>query len=407
MARVIPFQALRADVNKVDKIAALPYDVYNLKEARNIVKSNSLSFLQVDKPDIFCSDDQILDSYNVAKNLLYRYLSDGLFVRENKRCYYIYELTMNDHVQTGVVGCVSIDDYINGVVRTHESTRIDKEQDRINHVRTCSAQTGPIFMIYRAEEKIKKIIKHIKIGPSLYDFKSNDGVRHRVWKVDNEREILFLQICFNGIKKIYIADGHHRAAAAVKVGLERRNLSNKKDFDESSDYFMSVLFPDDEVKVFPYNRIIRDTQEFSCDDIIDGLNKNFIVEKVNEPYVPNTKGSFGMYLSGKWYRFTFKNNIFHDNVLDMLDVSILQKYVFLEIFGVTDMRNDQRMNFVSGAHGIDVLEKKTNDLNGVGFAMKSVEIDDIMNVADAGLCMPPKSTWFEPKLRSGMFVHLI
>ena len=410
MATVKPFVCIRPNEKVADKVAALPYDVYNRKEACEVVANNKLSFLNIDRAETQFDDSvDTYDSkvYAKAKELLESMINDGTFITDEDKCYYIYELTMDGRVQTGLVACAAIDDYVNNVIKKHENTRADKEIDRITHVDTCSAQTGPIFLAYRANAVIRDIVNKTKNMDALYDFVSEDGIIHRVWKISNTDDVLAIQNAFNEINSIYIADGHHRAASAVKVGLKRREENPNYDGTEEFNYFLSVLFPDEELMIMPYNRVVKDLNGLSKDEYIDTVSKSFDVEKVNTPYLPDEKGSIGMYLENTWYKLVAHDDIKVDDPVEGLDVAILQNNLLTPILGIGDPRVDKRIDFIGGIRGLEELEKRCSNDMKVAFSMYPTSISELFAVSDAGKLMPPKSTWFEPKLRSGLFIHKI
>lgn len=411
MAVIRPFKCIRPAKNKASEVAALPYDVYSRKEACEEVKDKPLSFLNIDRAETQFGDD--VDTYDdrvyaKAKELYEAAKEDGTFEQEDRACYFIYELTMDGRTQTGLVACAAIDDYINNVIKKHENTRADKEVDRIRHVDTIGAQTGPIFLAYRANKRISEVIGKVKDGEAFYEFTADDGVKHKAWRINEDGDISVLQKEFDGIDSIYIADGHHRAASAVKVGLKRRQEHPEYDGTEEFNYFLSVLFPDEELMIMPYNRVVKDLNGLSREEYIKELEKHFEVKnKGTMPYAPEKKGIIGMYLDGEWYSLKAMDDIMSDDPVEGLDVSILQNYLLRPVLGIDDPRTDDRINFIGGIRGLKELERRCNSDMKVAFAMYSTSIHELFNVSDAGLLMPPKSTWFEPKLRSGLFIHEI
>lgn len=408
MATVKPFICIRPNEKVADKVAALPYDVYNRQEAKEVVKDNKLSFLNIDRAETQFDDS--VDTYDQrvyakAKELLENMISDGTFITDNDRCYYIYELTMDGRVQTGLVACASIDDYQNNIIKKHENTRADKEIDRINHVDTCNAQTGPIFLAYRANDVIRAIVNKTKKEKAIYDFTSEDGITHRVWKIADEKDVKDICDAFGTINSIYIADGHHRAASAVKVGLKRRQENPNYDGTEEFNYFLSVLFPDEELMIMPYNRVVKDLNGNKKEEYLEKVSKCFDIEKVSEPYSPEVKGNIGMYLDGQWYKLAAKDEIKVSDPVDSLDVALLQNNLLTPILGIGDPRVDKRIDFIGGIRGLKELERRCSLDMQIAFSMYPTSINELFNVSDAGKLMPPKSTWFEPKLRSGLFIH--
>lgn len=409
MAIIKPFCAYRPAPGLETEIAALPYDVYNREEACEVVKANPGSFLAIDRaetsfgPEVDTYDAKV---YAKAKELLWSWIEQGRFVKENKPCYYLYEQVMDGRSQKGIVACASIDDYMNNVIKKHENTRADKEQDRINHVDICNAQTGPIFLAYRTDSVIQNIVMEYTQKAPVYDFVSEDGITHRVWVIDGDADVAQIQNAFAQINEIYIADGHHRCASAVKVGLKRREENPNYDGSEEFNRFLSVLFPADELSIMDYNRVVKDLNGLDKDAFIAKVSEHFNVEKkTGGCYKPAKKGEFGMFLEDEWYCLTAHEDICSDDAVKGLDVSILQDYLLAPILGIGDPKTDKRIDFVGGIRGLEELERRVHKDMKVAFSMYPTSIYELFGVADAGLLMPPKSTWFEPKLRSGLFVH--
>ena len=409
MAVVKPFICIRPAKEHAAEVAALPYDVYNRKEACAAVKGNPLSFLNIDRAETQFSDD--VDTYadcvyEKARELLDSQIADGIYVTDAGDHYYLYELTMDGRSQTGIVACCSIDDYVNGVIKKHENTREEKELDRIRHVDTVNAQTGPIFLAYRQNTALKEIVAEEKTKPALYDFVSDDGIRHRVWRIDGADRTDAIEAAFAAIPSTYIADGHHRAASAVKVGLKRRTEHPGYTGEEPFNYFLSVLFPDEELMILPYNRVVRDLNGMSTKQFFEKLKEKFELEEIGkEPYAPVQKGTFGMYLGGTWYALKILPQYRSADPVKGLDVSILQDHLLAPVLGIGDPRTDKRIDFIGGIRGLKELERRVGEDMEVAFSMYPTSIEELLSVADAGLLMPPKSTWFEPKLRSGLFIH--
>jgi uncharacterized protein (DUF1015 family) len=408
MADVRPFVCVRPETDVVDRVAALPYDVYNREEAAAEVKREPLSFLAIDRaetqfdPSVDMYSQQV---YDKAKELFEARVADGTFVTDTDLVYYIYALTMDGRTQTGVVACASIDDYLNNVIKKHENTRADKEVDRINHVDTMGAQTGPIFLAYRANSVITAAVNKTKANPALYDFTSPDGIRHQVWKMADKKLVEDVKEAFGTVGSIYIADGHHRAASAVKVGLKRREQNPGYTGSEEFNYFLSVLFPDEELKILPYNRVIKDLNGMSEEQFIGKIREKFTVEKSQTAVQPERKGTYGMYIGGSWYTLYAKDEILSSDAVDGLDVAILQNNIFEPLLGIEDPKTDKRIDFVGGIRGLDELVRRCNADCKAAFSMYPTSIAELFAVSDAGRLMPPKSTWFEPKLRSGIFIH--
>lgn len=409
MAAVKPFICIRPAKENAAKVASLPYDVYNRKEACAAVAGNPVSFLNIDRAETQFSDD--VDTYadcvyEKARELLDTQIAEGVYVTDAGDHYYLYELTMDGRSQTGIVACSSIDDYVNGVVKKHENTREDKELDRIRHVDTVNAQTGPIFLTYRQNETLKAIVAEEKAKPVLYDFVSDDGIRHRVWKIDDPAQTAAIEAAFAAIPATYIADGHHRAASAVKVGLKRRAENPGYTGEEPFNYFLSVLFPDEELMILPYNRVVKDLNGMSREQFFEAIKGKFELEEIGkEPYAPAEKGTFGMYLDNTWYALKVLPQYRSADPVKGLDVSILQDQLLGPVLGIGDPRTDKRIDFIGGIRGLKELERRVREDMEIAFSMYPTSIKELLAVADAGLLMPPKSTWFEPKLRSGLFIH--
>ena len=416
MADIRMFRAIRPVPEKAARIAALPYDVYNRKEAAEIVKKNPDSFLAIDRAET--SFDESVDTYDDqvyirAKELLDERIATGDFVTEDRPMYYIYALTMEGRTQHGYVACASIDDYANQVIKKHENTREDKEKDRIRHVDTCDAQTGPIFLAYRQTDTLRKIMQKKTAEKPLYDWVSEDGIRHQVWQVADPESQKMIREAFAEIDAVYIADGHHRCASAVKVGCKRRAEHPGYTGEEEFNYFLSVLFPEEELCILDYNRVLKDLNGMTAAELLQKLEIDFEVEKLTEVSErndadirrPAIKGEFSLYLDEKWYRLKAKPHCFSRDPVENLDVSILQKKVFAPFFAIEDPKTDKRIDFVGGIRGLDELERRCREDCKAAFALYPTDIRELFAVADAGRLMPPKSTWFEPKLRSGLFVH--
>ena len=410
MAEVRPFAAYRPKKGLEDSIAALPYDVYNRQEAAEAVQGKPYTFLRIDRPETQFPPEQDMYSpevYQKAKEMLYDMIKEGSYVHEDKNVYYIYELIMDGRHQTGIVAAASIDDYQNGVIMKHENTRADKEADRINHVYTCNAQTGPIFLAYRNRAAVTQIVNKVKQGEALYSFTSEDDITHNVWVIDDENDIAAIRSEFAATDKIYIADGHHRAASAVKVGLKKREENPGYTGEEEFNYFLSVLLPDNELKILDYNRVVKDLNGLTEEEFMDKIKNICDVEEVLTMYKPENKGIFGMYISGKWYKLSVKEEYKSDDAVDGLDVSILQNQILGPILGIGDPRVDKRIDFVGGIRGLKELERRVENDMQIAFSMYPTSIDELFKVADDHRLMPPKSTWFEPKLRSGIFIHTL
>ena len=411
MAIIRPFKAYRPVKEHVKDIAALPYDVMSSKEARDMVKDNKYSFLHVDRAEVNLDEsvgeyDKIV--YDTAKKVLENMIEEGLYIQEKAPAIYIYQQIMNGRGQKGIVCCTSVDDYINNIIKKHERTRLLKEIDRVNHVDICNANTGPIFLTYRNNNEISSIVEEWSKKEPVYDFISEDGNGHRVWIIDDNIVIEKLIKLFKSIKYLYIADGHHRSASAVKVALKRRKQLGKYTGNEEFNYFLSIIYPDTELKVFDYNRTVKDLNGLSEEEFFSKVEKSFYLSKSenNKPVSPKNKHEFGMYMNKQWFILRAKDGSFDEsNPIESLDVSILQNNLLNPILGINDPTKSERIEFIGGIRGLKELENRADTDMKVSFSMYATTIDDIMNVADSGKTMPPKSTWFEPKPRSGIFIH--
>ena len=409
MAIIKAFKAFRPTKNLVSKIAALPYDVMNSEEAREMVEGNEYSFLHVDRAEINLPKEvNVYDKivYEKAREVLDKMIEEGLYIQDEKACMYIYRQTMKGKSQTGLVICTSIDDYINNKIKKHEHTRKDKELDRINHVDYCDANTGPIFLTYRNQDEISEIMdKWVKNEP-IYDFKSEDGNGHTVWIIDNDNDIERLTILFDGVESLYIADGHHRAKSAVEVGLKRRRENPSYTGEEEFNYFLAIAYPDNQLEVLDYNRTVKDLNGLTEEEFLKAIEEKFMVNVSKEPVKPKRKHTFGMYMNNTWYELEAREDTFNENdPMERLDVSILQNNLLAPILGIDDPTKSDRIEFIGGIRGLKELEKRAKKDMKVSFSMFATTTDDIMSIADGGMIMPPKSTWFEPKPRSGLFIH--
>lgn len=412
MVTIRPFRAIRPAVEKAKEVAALPYDVLNSEEAREVVKGNPYSFLHIDKAEIDLDpalspyDDRV---YEKANENLRQMIKDGIFIQEEKPCFYIYKLTMNGKAQSGLVVCTSIDEYENDMIKKHERTRYEKEKDRIRHVDECNANTGPIFSTYRTKHEVSELVLRWQLEHTpIYQFTADDGIEHVAWKVDDEETVNTFIEMFQSVSAIYIADGHHRSASAVKVGLMRREQYPNYTGEEEFNYFLSVLFPQNELAILDYNRVIKTLNGLTEEQFLQKLEQSFYVEKAEvSPYKPAERCTFGMYLNGEWYTLKVKENLVDMNdVVKRLDISILQDYLFSPVLQIHDQRSDNRIDFIGGIRGLQELERLVDSGQfQVAFALYPTSMDDLLAIADAGEVMPPKSTWFEPKLRSGLFIH--
>lgn len=410
MAVLKPFKAVRPKAEYASRVGALPYDVMNSDEAREKVKGNPYSFLHVDKAEIdlpLGTDIYSEAVYEKAKENLNALEKNGICEQDEKPMLYIYRQVMNGREQTGIVGCTAVDDYLENKIKKHEFTRADKEADRIHHVDTCDANTGPIFLTHRENKTVSDITVNWKNTHSpVYDFVSDDGVGQTVWVVDDYETVNRLVEEFKDIPYLYIADGHHRAASAVRVGQRRRG-EGEYDKNAEFNFFLSVIFPCDELKIMDYNRVIADLNGFTAEAFLEKISGKFTVEKAEQsPFAPQSRHTFGMYLDGAWYKITAKPQYINEaDPVERLDVSILQNNLIAPILGIEDPRTDKRIDFVGGIRGLKELERRVAEGMRLAFSMYPTSLEELMDIADAGKVMPPKSTWFEPKLLSGLFIH--
>ncbi len=411
MAIVKSFKCVRPDRELVEQVASLPYDVYDRKEAKEAVAGKPYAFLNIDRPETAFDENFDMysrEAYIKARDLYAEFKDKGIYKKDDVESYYLYELTMNGRSQIGIVGLASVDDYLNDIIKKHENTREEKEIDRINHVDTVNAQTGPIFLAYKKNDALQKIISESILREPIYDFISEDNIGHRVWKVEEVYNNRIAE-CFKAIPALYIADGHHRAASAVKVALKRRQQGNKD--NEEYNYFLSVIFDERQLHILPYNRIILDFNKKSPEEIINLISENFdirespVLEEIKE------KNQFGMLINDKFFILKAKDSVIKSvekDPIKSLDVSILQDLVFEPIFGIKDPRTDERIKFAGGIRGVSYLKGEIESGKGkVAFLMHPTSMEELFAVADDNKLMPPKSTWFEPKLRSGIFIHEI
>jgi len=410
MALVLPFKAIRPQREYAAQVAALPYDVMTREEAQKAVAGKDFSFMHVEKseidvPDSTRSDDELI--YRTAKSNFARMREKGIVSQEKFPCFYIYRQQMGSQVQTGIVGVMSAAEYDAGKIKKHELTRKDKEEDRIRHVDMVNAQTGPVFTSYMARPRINAIVKKIVAGNPEYNFTAEDGIIHTAWVVADAGQIEQIKKEFLQVDALYIADGHHRAAAAAAVARKRRKLDNATGSINEADMVLAVLFPHDQLKVMDYNRAVKDLNGLTPEKYLEKITSCFTVNKNFAAKSPQKLHDFGMYLGGRWYKLTIKDGIYDvkDPVAN-LDAAILQDHLLAPVLGITDPRTDDRIKFIGGIRGMAELEKLVDkDGFAVAFSLYPTTMEQIMRVANAGAIMPPKSTWFEPKLRSGMFVH--
>ena len=410
MALVLPFKAVRPQPQLASQVAALPYDVMTREEAQKAVAGNSLSFMHVEKseidvPDQTQSNDTLI--YQTAKRNFAQMREMGTLVQDKSPCFYIYRQQMGGRKQTGIVGVMSASEYDAGKIKKHELTRKDKEEDRINHVSTVNAQTGPVFISYRERQNLSKIVDKITVGTPEYDFTANDGVGHTAWIVTDAKQIEEIKKEFQEVDALYIADGHHRAAAAAAVARKRRSQDNPSGATSEYESVLAVLFPDTQLKVMDYNRAVKDLNGLNPAQYLQKISSSFAVSIDFTARSPQKLHDFGMYLDGKWYKITINNGVYNESdPVASLDAAILQEHLLDPVLGIKDPRVDDRIKFIGGIRGMDELEKLVNKEGFVvAFSLYPTTMEQIIKVADAGAIMPPKSTWFEPKLRSGMFVH--
>lgn len=410
MAIVRPFKALRPKKDIAEKLASHPYDVMNRKEAKDLAKANPYSFLRVVRSEIELDDS--VDAYDEkvylkARENLDKFQKEGILVQDDEPSYYIYRQIMLGRVQTGIVACCSVDEYMDSTIKKHEFTRKDKELDRINHFDYSDANTAPIFLSYRGNKAIKdEIFEWIKFNKPELDFKTEDNITHIVWKISDKEVVERLENEFKNVENLYIADGHHRSASAAKVALKRREENPNYSEEDEFNYFMAVLFPDDDLFIMSYNRIVKDVK-LSKDELLKKISEKFEIEEINqEEYTPKKPKTFGMYIDKKWYKLSVKDGVYDKNdPVESIDTAILQKNILDEILGIKDPRTDERINFIGGIRPISYLVEKVDNGYDIGFSMYPTTMEELLKVADQGEVMPPKSTWFEPKLRSGLFVH--
>lgn len=408
-----PFKAVRPVADKVKEVACRPYDVLNANEARDEAAGKSHSFYHVIKPEIDFGDD--VDVYGKEIYLKGRenyeaLKSAGVMNQDGDDSYYVYELTMNGKTQTGLVGCCAIDDYFDNVIKKHELTRPDKEEDRKNHVRVGKINAEPVFFSYPHVDGIDNLVSRVKqSNKPEYDFTADDGVRHVLWRVEAKSEIEAIEAMFDqSVPSIYVADGHHRTAAGALVGKEFRDADNGSATNgKRYNYFMAVLFPDNQLQIIDYNRVVKDLNGMSPPEFLDRLGSSFSIESMSSQYRPERLHHIGMYMGGEWYKLVANDNTYYDNdPVGVLDVTILSKQVLEPMLNIVDLRRDKRIDFVGGIRGLGELEKRVNSGEmAVAFAMYPVTMQQLIDISDADLIMPPKVTWFEPKLRSGLFVH--
>jgi len=411
MARIEPFRGLRPRRDLAEKIAAPPYDVLNSEEARELAQGNPYSFLHVGKPEIDLPAGTELYSdlvYAKGRENFERFIREGALVQDTKKCFYVYKQVWGEHVQIGLVAGASCQDYQDDVIRKHELTREDKERDRQRHIETLNAQTGPVFLTYKRSQAIDKLIAQAMAGEAENDISTYDGVRHIFYVVDDVNLIAAIREEFSKLAVLYVADGHHRSAAATRIKAQRQEANPKHSGDEEYNFFLAVIFPDNQMKILPYNRLVKDLNGMERADFLARVSERFSCRESKEK-VPVKPQEFAMYLGGKWYRLAAKPGTFDKaDSIASLDVSILQANLLAPILGIQDPRTDKRIDFVGGIRGTGELEKKVDSGSfAVAFSFRATTIEQLFAVADAGKIMPPKSTWFEPKLKDGLVSHLL
>ncbi|MDP8231033.1 MAG: DUF1015 family protein [Candidatus Zophobacter franzmannii] len=405
-----PFKAIRPVKGKAKEIASLPYDVMNSEEAREEVRKNPLSYIHVEKPEVDLPKDvdhYAEEVYQKAKENLDKYVSDGHMAQDDKPMFYVYREIMGDVSQIGLVGCTAVDDYMNNIIKKHELTRAVKEVDRIKHVYTCAAHASPVFFTYPHKDEIDAIVNKTAEKTPEYDFTADDGVKHTLWLMDDVKDIKAISAAFQAMPYLYVADGHHRTASAAKVGLRLREENPNFTGEEEYNFFMAVIFPDNQLFVMDYNRVIKDLNGHTDAEYFELVKKHFdVVEIGKTEYRPESIHTFGMFINGTWFKLTAKAGSFDTkDPVKSLDVSILQDNLLAPILAIGDPRTDERVDFIGGIRGLSELEKRVNNGERVAFSMFPTSMKELMDIADAGEIMPPKSTWFEPKLRSGLFIH--
>lgn len=411
MATIKPFKAIRPSEEFVNKVVALPYDVMNSKEAKLVAQNNPYSFLHIDKSEIDL-DDKINEYdekvYLKARENLDKFRAEKILVKEDKECLYIYRQTMNGREQTGIIACVSVDESLNGIIKKHEYTKPDKEKDRTNHIRFCNANTGTILITYKSIDAIKTLInRYINTKEYLYDFITEDGIHHTIWRIKEDERINEVIKAFEKVPYFYIADGHHRCASAENIAKERRKENSNYTGDEEFNYYTAMIAPAEELMILDYNRVVKDLNGLSENEFIEKVKETFKVSKIETKYYkPNSKGKIGMFLNNGWYQIEIDEvKRSKDDVVKALDISILQDEIIAPILNINNPKSDPRIDFVGGIRGLKELEKRVNEDMKIGFAMYPTTIEELMNVSDANQIMPAKSTWFEPKVRSGLFIH--
>lgn len=411
MPMIQPFKGLRPAEGRADDVVAPPYDVMNAAEAREMAQGRPWSFLHISRPEIDLpegTDPYASEVYAKARENLDRMIDEGVLVRDSKPCYYAYRLTMGEHVQTGLVAAASVEAYDTDRIKKHEYTRPVKENDRVRQIEALNAQTGPVFLVYRANAVVDEVLSGVSRQQPDVDVTARDGVRHEIWVIDEDEQIDTLSSAFDAMDALYVADGHHRSASASRVAGARRETSPDQAGEASWNYFLSVIFPDDQMQILDYNRVIKDLAGLTPQAFLERVAAVFTVTESATPVKPAAPGEFGMYLDGSWYRLTLPSDQIPDDPVESLDVSLLASNLIAPILGITDQRTDDRIDFVGGIRGLEGLMQRVDSGEmAVAFSLPPTSMQALMAVADAGEVMPPKSTWFEPKLADGLVSHVL
>jgi uncharacterized protein (DUF1015 family) len=412
VAKIKAFKGIRPNKEYAKAVASRPYDVLDSSEARKEAEGNDLSFLHVVKPEIDLPEETDHYSpkvYLKGKENFERFLEKRILFQDRQDCLYLYQLTMGNHTQTGIVACASVDDYLSGTIKKHELTRPDKEEDRKNHIRVSEIHAEPVFFSYPAKKELDEIVQQLLISDPEYDFTSDDGIIHRLWVIRDNGIISLIIAEFEKIPSIYVADGHHRTAAAALVGKELRDTNPNASGNEEYNYFLAVHFPDNQLKIIDYNRVIKDLNGLSPGEFLEKISRDFDVEKKEGLYKPDRLHNFSLYLEGNWYSLTAKPGTYTDNdPIGVLDVTILSERILSPVLGIHDLRRDNRIDFVGGIRGLGELKNRVDSGEmKIAFALFPVTMKQLIDISDNGKIMPPKTTWFEPKLRSGLVVHAL
>ncbi len=412
MATLRPFKGFRPTPEFAAQVASRPYDVLNSDEARSEAAGNPLSFLHVGKPEIDLPPDispHDRSVYEKGKENLQKFIKDGILKEDPDRCFYLYAQIQGAHTQYGIVGCASVDEYLKNTIKKHELTRPDKEDDRTKHILATNAHTGPVFLTYRAQPTVGEIVNAVRVDQSVVDFTADDGVRHQLWVIKDKRTIQSISSVFKQVRTLYVADGHHRCAAAARAARVRADANPHHTGEEEYNFFLAVLFPHDQVRIMDYNRVVKDLNGRTPEKFLDELRNHVKVNTEVTPVSPAIKGEFGMYLENRWFRLTCNPQVFkHPDPVERLDVALLQTEILAPVLGIEDQRTSKRIDFVGGIRGLTELEERVDSGEmAVAFSLHPTSIEELFAVADAGKIMPPKSTWFEPKLRDGVVVHFL